>query len=291
MDYVFMTDSDSDLHYTQVDEMQIPVVRMPYMMEGKEYFDDMGRESDIKGFYGKMRAGAVPNTSLLPTAIYLEYFEPILKDGHDILFLAFSSELSATIQNIYAAREELLEKYPGRKFLVVDTLSISAPQQNLILPAYEMYKQGKSMEEVAAFVEANKMRSQAWITVEDLKYLKRGGRISGTAAVMGTMLDLKPVLILSKNGKIVPAEKVQGRKKAMRVLAERTAENIENPESQTMIIMHADCLEDAQRLEELIRQKVPNIKAIRTIMVGPVIGAHCGPGTLASCFLGKERPI
>lgn len=291
MDYVFMTDSDSDLHYTQVDEMQIPVVRMPYMLEGKEYFDDMGRDSDPKSFFDKMRAGAAPNTSLLPTPAYLEYFEPILKEGHDILFLAFSSELSATIQNIYAAREELMQKYPGRKFLVVDTMSISAPQANLILPAFELYKQGKSMEEVAAWVEANKMRSQAWITVEDLKYLKRGGRISGTAAVMGTMLDLKPIVVMGKNGKIVPAEKVQGRKKAMRVLAERTAENIENPESQTMIIMHADCLEDAQRLEELIRQKVPAIKAIRTIMVGPVIGAHCGPGTLASCFLGKERPI
>ncbi len=291
MDYIFMTDSDSDLHYTQVDQMQIPVVRMPYMLEGKEYFDDMGRGGDIKEFYAKMRAGAAPVTSLLPTAAYLEYFEPLLKDGHDILFLAFSSELSATIQNIYEARKELLEKYPARKLLVVDTWSISAPQTNLILPAYELYKQGKSMEEVAAWVEANKMRSQAWITVEDLKYLKRGGRISGTAAVMGTMLDLKPIVVLGRNGKIVPAEKVQGRKKAMRVLAERTAENIENPESQTMIIMHADCQEDAQRLEELIRQKVPNIKEIRTIVVGPVIGAHCGPGTLACCFLGKERPI
>ena len=291
MDYVFMTDSDSDLHYTQADEMQIPVVRMPYMMDGKEYYDDMGRGGDIKGFYAKMRSGSVPVTSLLPTPAYLEYFEPILKEGHDILFLAFSSELSATIQNIYAAREELLAKYPGRKMLVVDTLSISAPQTNLILPAFALYKQGKTMEEIAAWVEENKLRSQAWITVEDLKYLKRGGRISGTAAVMGTMLDLKPILAMGKNGKIVPAEKVQGRKKAMRVLAERTAENIENPESQTMIIMHADCLEDAQRLEELIRQKVPAIKAIRTIMVGPVIGAHCGPGTLASCFLGKERPI
>lgn len=291
MSYVFMTDSDSDLHYTMVDEMQIPVVRMPYILEGKEYFDDMGRESDLKGFYDKMRAGATPVTSLLPTAAYLEYFEPYLKDGRDILFLAFSSELSNTIQNIYAARKELLEKYPERKILVVDTLSISAPQINLILPAFDLYKQGKSMEEVAAWVEANRMRSQGWITVEDLKYLKRGGRISSTAAIMGTMLDLKPILVIGRNGKIVPAEKVQGRKKAMRVLADRTAENIENPESQTLIIMHADCPEDAQRLEEMIRQRVPNIKAIRTIMVGPVIGAHCGPGTLASCFLGKERPI
>ncbi len=291
MDYVFMTDSDSDLHYTQADEMQIPVVRMPYMIDGKEYFDDMGRDSDPKAFFDKMRAGAAPVTSLLPTAAYLEYFEPYLKEGRDILFLAFSSQLSATIHNIYAAREELLAKYPGRKLLVVDTMSISAAQTLLILQAFDLYKQGKSMEEVAAWVEANKFRAHAWITVEDLKYLKRGGRISSTAAVMGTMLDLKPIVVMGKNGKIVPAEKVQGRKKAMRILAERTAEIIENPESQTLIIMHADCLEDAKRLEELLRQKVPAIKEIRTIMVGPVIGAHCGPGTLASCFMGKERTI
>ncbi len=291
MDYIFMTDSDSDLPYTLADEMQIPMVRMPYMMDGKEYFDDSGRNSDLKDFYAKMRSGSAPVTSLLPTPAYLEYFEPLLKEGNDILFLAFSSQLSATIENIYAAREELLQKYPGRKFLVVDTMSISAPQTNLILPAFDLYMQGKTMEEVAAWVEENKMRSQAWITVEDLKYLKRGGRISGTAAVMGTMLDLKPILTLGKNGKIVPAEKVQGRRKAMRLLADRTAENIENPESQTIILMHADCEEDAARLAELIRQKIPALKAIRTIMVGPVIGAHCGPGTLASCFLGKERTI
>ena len=291
MSYVFMTDSDSDLTYTLADELQIPIVHMPYMLDGKEYFDDMGRSGSQKDFFDKMRAGATPVTSLLPTASYLEYFEPILKEGKDILFLAFSSELSATIQNIYEARKELLEKYPGRKFIVVDTMSISSPQTNLILPAHKMYKEGRSMEEVAQWVEDNKFRSQAWLTVEDLKYLKRGGRISGTAAVMGTMLDLKPILVMGKNGKIVPAEKVQGRKKALRVLADRTAENIVHAEDQTLIIMHADCPEDALRLEELIRQKVPNLKAIRTIMVGCVIGAHCGPGTLASCFLGKERPI
>ncbi len=291
MNYVFMSDSDSDLPFTKLDEMQIPMVYMPYVLDGVEYFDDLGRSGNIKSFYDKMRAGATPVTSLLPTAAYLEYFEPILKEGHDLLFIAFSSQLSNTILNIYEAQKELLEKYPERKFIVVDTMSISAPQINLIMSAFKLYKEGKSMEEVADWVEKNKMRSQAWLTVEDLKYLKRGGRISGTAAMVGSMLDLKPVLVMGKNGKIVPAEKVQGRKKALRILAERTAENIENPEDQSLIIMHADCLEDAQRLEELIRAKVPKLRDIWTIWVGPVIGTHCGPGTLASCFMGKERSI
>ncbi len=291
MAYVFMTDSNSDIPFSIVDEYQIPIVYMPYVLEGQEYFADLGRDPDVgKAFYDKMRGGATPVTSLLPTPAYLDYFEPIIKNS-DILFIAFSSQLSNTIQNIYEARKELLEKYPERKFIVVDTMSISAPQTLLILHAHEMYRQGKTMEEIAAWVEANKMRAHAILTVDDLKYLKRGGRISGTAAVLGTMLDLRPVLMLGKNGKIVPSEKVQGRKKALRVLADRTAELIENPQEQTLLVIHADVIEDANRLADLIRQKVPTIKEIKVIPVGPVIGTHCGPGTVASCFLGKERTI
>lgn len=290
MQYVFMTDSNSDLPYTLKDQCDIPVVFMPYVIDGVEYFADLGRSGENKAFYDRMRAGASPVTSLLPTPDYITYFEPILMKS-DLLFIAFSSQLSATIQNIYAAREELLAKYPERKFIVVDTLSISAPQTNLILSAHALYREGKSMEEVAQWVEDNKMRSQAWFTVDDLKYLKRGGRISGAAAFFGTMLSLKPIVVMGKGGKIAPAEKVQGRQKALRTIAERTAQNIENPEKQTMIIMHADAPEDAARLEQLIRQLVPNIGGIMTIFVGPVIGTHCGPGTVASCFMGKERTI
>lgn len=290
MNYTFMTDSNSDLPYAIKDELDIPVVYMPYVIDGVEHFADLGRGGDNKGFYDKMRAGAAPVTSLLPKADYLSYFEPILEKG-DLLFLAFSSQLSNTIANIHAAREELLAKYPERKFMVVDTMNISAPQLILILGAHALYREGKSMEEVAQWVEENKMRSHAWITVDDLKYLKRGGRISGAAAFFGTMLSLKPIVVMGKDGKIAPAEKVQGRQKALRVIAERTAQNIENPESQTIIIMHADAPEDAKRLEELIRQRIPELKGVMTIFVGPVIGTHCGPGTVASCFLGKEKTI
>jgi len=290
MEYVFMTDSDSDMPYAIRDQYDIPMVYMPYVMDGVEYYDDLGRSEDHKWFYGRMRDGAVPVTSLLPTSAYLAYFEPILEKS-DLLFVAFSSQLSATIHNIYEARETLLKKYPQRKFMVVDTMSISAPQLNLIMGAHALYREGKPMEEVAVWVEENKMRSHAWFTVDDLKYLKRGGRISGAAAFFGTMLSLKPIVVMGKDGKIAPAEKVQGRQKALRVIAERTAQNIENPESQTVIIMHADAPEDAKRLEEMIRQRVPEIRDSVTIPVGPVIGAHCGPGTVASCFMGKERAI
>lgn len=290
MHYVFMTDSNSDLPYTIKDQYDIPVVLMPYVIDGVEYFADLGRSGENKLFYDRMRDGATPVTSLLPVSEYISYFEPILIKS-DLLFVAFSSELSATIRNIYQARDELLQKYPERKFMVVDTMSISAPQMNLILGAHSLYREGKPMEEVAQWIERNKMRSQAWFTVDDLKYLKRGGRISGAAAFFGTMLSLKPVVVMGKNGKIAPAEKVQGRQKALRVLAERTAQNIENPTEQTLIIMHADAPEDAKRLEQLIRQLVPDIRDVLSMFVGPVIGTHCGPGTVASCFMGKERAI
>jgi len=290
MDYVFMTDSNSDIPYTIKDQYDIPVVYMPYVLDGVEHYADLGRGGENKAFYDRMRNGSSPVTSLLPTSDYMNYFEPILEKS-DLLFIAFSSQLSATIQNIFEARETLLKKYPQRKFMVVDTMSISAPELNLILGAHALYREGKPMEEVAQWVEDNKLRSQAWITVDDLKYLKRGGRISGATAFFGTVLSLKPIVVMGKNGMITPADKVQGRQKALRLIAERTAENIENPESQTLIVMHADAPEDARRLEELIRQRIPELRETMTIFVGPVIGTHCGPGTVASCFMGKERAL
>ena len=289
-DYVFMTDSDSDLHYTIADEKNIPVVRMPYTIDGKEYMDDNGRAGVEKDFFKSMREGAMPNTSLLPTEAYLEYFEPILREK-DLLFVAFSSKMSATINNVYEARELLLKKYPQRKFTVVDTLSISGPMTALLVKAHELYEQGKPMDEVERWLLDNRLRAHAWLTVGDLKYLARGGRISSTSALFGSVLDIKPIICMGKGGKLDPVEKVQGRKKALRTIVERTAENIEDAGNQTVIILHGDVEDEAKKLEEMLRQHIPEIRDIRIQIIGPVIGAHCGPGTLACCFLGKERKI
>ena len=287
--YVFMTDSDSDLPYHLKEQYDIPVVYMPYALDGKEYFDDLGKTLNHKEYFDKMRAGATPVTSALNEATYLEYFEPVLESGKDLLFVAFSSQLSCTIQAIYAAREELLARYPERKFIVVDTLSISGPMTILILKAHEMYRNGAAMEEVAAWLEENKLRAQAWFTVDDLTYLKRGGRISPTAAMLGSMLDLKPIIIETCEGKLASVEKVRGRKKAMNYIVEKAAENIEDPTEAVSILLHADAPEEANRLKELLLNRIPGLE-IRVENVGPVIGAHCGPGTLAFCFLGKKRP-
>lgn len=289
--YVFMTDSDSDLPFAFVDQYDLKMVYMPYIVDGVEYLDDLGRSGKQAEYFENMRKGTAPVTSLLPTPIYVEYFEPILASGKDILFISFSSKMSSTMNNILAAREEMLEKYPERRILVVDTLSISAPMTLLLHRAYQLYEQGKDMDEVAAWVEANKLRAHAWFTVDDLKYLKRGGRISSVAATVGTMLDLKPVIILTREGSMTAVDKIRGRKAALRYIADKTAENIENPEEQELVILHADALEDAERLEALIRERVPNLGGVIKQFVGPVIGAHCGPGTVASCFMGKERAV
>ena len=289
MDYVFMTDSNSDMPYPFRDQYDVPLVYMPYYLGDVEYFSDLGRGSLYQELFDRMRKGEVPSTSLLSPGRYVELLEPVVKDN-DILFLAFSSQLSTTFDNLCMARDELLEKYPGRKFMIVDTMSISGAEFILIRHAHELYRQGKPMEEIAKWVENHRMRVQTWLTVDDLVYLKRGGRISGTSAFFGSMLSLKPILVIGKNGRICPAEKVQGKKKALRVIAEKAAQNIERPEAQSIVVMHADIVEEAEFLKELLIQKIPGA-SVEIVRVGPVIGTHCGPGTVAACFLGKEREI
>lgn len=286
--YVLMTDSDSDLPFSTADALGIPVVRMPYTLDGEEHEDDNGRAGVEKHFFERMRAGATPNTSLLPTEAYLEYFEPILREK-DLLFIAFSSNMSSTLQNVFEARKQLLEKYPGRKFTVVDTLSISGPMALLVLKAHELYAQGRPMDEVAQWVLDNRMRAQVWMTVGDLKYLARGGRITPTSAIFGTMLDIRPIICLGKSGKMEAVEKVRGRKKTLKTIVERTAQSIEHPEDQTLMILHGDVPEEAETLAGMLRERIPTLRDIRIQIVGPVIGSHCGPGTLASVFMGSER--
>jgi DegV family protein with EDD domain len=287
LNYVFMTDSDSDLPFHLKEKYNIPVVYMPYALNGKEYFDDLGQTLDHKSYYDAMRNGANPVTSALNEAAYIDYFEPVLKSGKDLLFVAFSSKLSCTLQAAGTAREELLKKYPDRKITIVDTLSISGPMALLVLKAHEMYRDGKPMEEVASWLENNKLRCQAYFTVDDLKYLKRGGRISGAAAVVGTMLDLKPIIVEASDGSLQAGEKVRGRKKALAYIVDAMMKAEPDPAESPIIVLNADAREDAERVKASVEQKLPGAN-IMIEHVGPVIGAHAGPGTVALCFIGKE---
>lgn len=284
--YVFMTDSDSDLPFHLKEQYDIPVVYMPYALDGKEYFDDLGQTLDHKSYYDKMRAGAAPVTSALNEETYLEYFEPVLKEK-DLLFVAFSSKLSCTLQAVYSAREKLLKKYPERTFIVVDTLRISGPMTLLVLKAHEMYRAGKPIREVADWLENNKLRAQAYFIVDDLKYLKRGGRISPTVAALGTMLDLKPIIMEAADGTLSSNDKVRGRKKAIAFTVDKMLEFAPDPAESPFIVLNADSREDAERLAALVKEKLPEANVLIE-NVGPVIGAHAGPGTLALCFIGSK---
>ena len=287
MQYVLMTDSDSDLPFHLKQELDLPVVYMPYALGGKEYFDDLGQSLNHKSYYDLMRGGAVPVTSALNEETYLEYFDPILAKS-DLLFIAFSSKLSSTIQAVYAAREKLLQKYPDRRFIVVDTLSISGPMTLLVLKAHALYRAGASIDEVAQWVEQNKLRCQGIFTVDDLVYLKRGGRISAAAATFGSMLDLKPIIVEATDGSLQSIDKVRGRKKAIAYLADKMMEFDPDPEESPIIVLHADAPEDAERAKELVLQRLPKANVLIE-HVGPVIGAHCGPGTVAICYLGRKQ--
>ena len=242
---------------------------------------------DYKSYYDAIRGGSIAVTSALNKQNYLDYFEPVLKEK-DLLFVAFSSKMSSTIKEAEAARQELLKKYPERKCIIVDTLSISGPMTLLVLKAHELYREGKSMEEVAAWLEQNRTRAQAYFTVDDLKYLRRGGRISASAAVMGAMLDIKPIIVEAKDGTLQSIDKVRGRKRAINYIVEKSAAAIKDQKESIAILLHADAPEEAARMKELLQEKLPDL-TIRIDHIGPVIGAHCGPGTLAFCFIGEER--
>ena len=246
------------------------------------------REMDPKEFYSRLRGGEMATTAAVNMDQYLTMLEPVLQAGKDVLVLAFSSGLSATYDSARLAGEELREKYPERKLFVVDTLCASMGEGLLVWHAGQLKKQGKTIEEVRDWAEENKLHLCHQFTVDDLHFLKRGGRISATTAAVGSMLKIKPVLHVNNEGKLVNIGKARGRKASLNTLVDRMEATAVNPGEQTVFISHGDSLEDAQYVARLVSGRM-GVKDIRINYVGPVIGAHSGPGTLALFYLGTER--
>ncbi len=288
MSFILFTDSNSDIPFGEVAVHDLKIVYMPYSLDGSDEVSDLGRGDVIPNFYAAMRAGKTPTTSLLTREKSIEYFEPVLREGRDILFICFSSELSGTYDNAVLAREELLQRYPERKLVVVNSRNVSMGEAYLALEAARLRDAGASLEETASWVEAHKYNVRYWFTVDDLAYLKRGGRISAATAVVGTLLNIKPMLTVTRAGKLISVDKEKGRRRAVRRLALNLQKEIVEPEKQVISILQADCPEDARALEREILSLVPQAKC-RIEMVGPTICAHAGPGTLAVVFLGAER--
>lgn len=287
-DFVIMTDSDTEIPYEYADKFNIPVFLMPYTVNGEEKLFDLGREIDIPAFFIELSGGAEASTSTRPPADIAVFFREIVKDGKEILYLCFSSQLSGHYDLSIMAKKAVLEEYPDAVIEIVDTMRISMGAGQLVMHAAQLKEQGKSLVEIKDWVENNKLRAHAWFSVDDLNFLKRGGRLSGTAAALGTILNVKPILKLDSEGKIVNAEKIKGSKKVLSFFVNVIKENIENPEGQTIYVLHAINMEAAVKLKAMIEENVA-AKAVEIRDIGPVIGCHTGPGTLAVVFMGKEE--
>lgn len=287
-EYVILTESSCDLTPELVAQAGVEVLPLSFTIDGKNYphYPD-ARAYPIAGFYQRMREGAVAVTAAANVVELTEGMEKHLRQGRDVLFLCFSSGLSSTRDACAIAAEDLRERYPERKIYTVDTLAASGGQGLLVLLAGRKQKAGASIEEVRDFAEETKFHVGHWFTVDDLVYLKRGGRVSSAAAVVGTMLNIKPVLHVDNEGHLIPMEKVRGRKAAIQALFRHMQETA-LPDQETVMINHADCLAEAESLAERIRAEF-HPKEVLIADLGPIIGAHTGPGLVTLFFLAEHR--
>ena len=285
-DYVITTDNNSDLPESYFREHGVGCTYLSYAMDGKIYTH--GNFLPEHQFYEAMRNGSLPTTAQANPEITREMMEPYLKEGKDILHIAFSSGLSGTCSSAILAAQELMEEYPERKIVVVDSLAASLGQGLLVYFAQQKKEAGEDMDAVAQWAENNKLHIVHMFTVDDLYHLYRGGRLSKTAAVVGSVLNIKPVLHVDNEGKLVPVGKVRGRKKALLELVKAMEEKTQGYETDTVLISHGDCKEDAEFVAEKVRERY-RVKTMIINHVGAVIGAHSGPGTLALFFVGSPR--
>ena len=286
-DYVIFTDSACDIKPELLKEWGVGFqsLTLRFEKDDKEYTDGA---IDSKLFYDRMRNGGVAKTAAVNSEVFSNAFEEHLKNGIDLLYLGFSSGLSTTFNSARLAAESLREKYPERKIVVVDTLSASAGFGLLLNLTVEKKNAGATIEEAAAFAEELKYKLCHWFTVDDLVYLKRGGRISPTVAFVGNVLGIKPVLHMDNEGHLINMFKVRGRKTSVAALADKYGELAVDKEGGKVFISHGDCLKDAEELAKILKDRY-NATVELITNVGTVIGAHSGPGTLALFFVGTER--
>jgi len=288
MDTVLLIDSCTDLPRSYVDKNEIPFVSLVCNFKDQEYKDDFGKSISYKEFFNAVRNGEMPSTAQVNVYEYTEIFKKYAAEGKSVVYLGFSSALSGSLSSAYIARDTVMEEFKDADITIVDSKSASLGEGLLAYYVNEMLKAGASKDEVVSWLETNKLKMNHWFTVDDLGHLKRGGRLSGTAAFLGTLLDIKPVLKVDDEGRLIPISKVKGRKKSIKTLFEMLQENITAPEEQVIAISHGDCIEDAEYLKEMILKEY-NVKDVIINHVGPVIGAHTGPGVVALFFMGEKR--
>lgn len=289
MGFKIITDSAANLPEKMIDQYDLSVLSLSFFVEGKECFSYIeGEIQDLSRFYTMMREKQEIKTSL----VNLEYAEKeckkILSLGQDVLYIGFSSGLSGSYQAVSLALESLKEDFPERKIFYVDSLSAALGQGLLVKYAVDLREEGKTLEEVYQWVLDNRLKLVHWFTVEDLFFLKRGGRVSAATAVLGTALSIKPVMHVDNQGHLVVMEKARGRKKSLDALVRHMEETAINPSEQVVYISHGDCQEDAEYVAQRVKERL-QVKEVMIRVLDPVIGAHSGPGTVALFFMGNKR--
>ncbi len=284
--YQIITDSCCDLPKQVLNKLELKVVPLSLTLRGKTLRDST--DADIRKVYDALRAGETATTAAVNPEGWAAALEPVLQSGRDALLIAFSSGLSTTYQSAQIAAQDLRARYPERKILVVDSLCASLGQGLLVYYACKKQEAGMELDALGIWLEENKLHLCHWFTVDDLMYLKRGGRVSAATALMGTMLKIKPILHVDDAGHLINVGKVRGRKASIEALAQKVEQLGLPGENDTMFICHGDCLEDARYLESILRERY-GTKTVLIGYTGAVIGSHSGPGTLALFFLGKHR--
>lgn len=287
-DFVIMTDSCCDLPKEYIYENNIPFAKLPFSYNGEEFLDDLGQTVSQKKFFDDLRNGALPNTSQANSESFYKIFKSAAEQNKDIVYIGVSSGLSGTYNSANIGKVATLEEFPSTRIYIIDVLTASLGQGLMVMKAVEMKKEGASAQDIVSEIQNSIQNLNTYITVEDLNFLKRGGRISNVAATLGLVLHIKPILTLNHEGKVIPLLKVRGRKKSLTKLAEILKEKITNPENQTIAICHADCYEEAVKLKQEILEKV-RVKEVIIHFIGPVVGRFSGPGAMAVFFIGEAR--
>ena len=286
---VLLIDADGELWYTRQEELGVDCIKMPYAYNNETYYYDLGKNTDFRRFYDAVRGGTVPTTMALNPQEYVEILEPYFQKGEDVLYVSFSHAMSGTFDHLQTALKQLKEKYPQRKCTVFDTKSISLGAGIQMEYAAQLKNSGATDEEIISALEKFTDRVAVYFVVDDLNHLKRGGRLSGFAAFAGTLLQIKPILSMDAKGGLSVLQKVTGKKQALRTIADKVAAELTGTEY-SVYIVDADDPSEGDALANLIKEKRPEAKIVRQA-VRPVIGAHCGPGTIGVIFIADKRPI
>ena len=285
MSFKIVTDSACDLPAEMIEALDLGIAALSVELDGRAYAEG---EMTPKELYDHLRSGKLPKTSAVNPELWADAMRPALENGQDVLTLVFSSALSATCQNAFIAAEELRGEFPDRKLIVIDSLCAAIGLGLLVHTAARLRDAGKSIEETAAWIEEHKLNVCHWVTVEDLMHLKRGGRVSAATAVVGTMLNIKPIIRVDDNGRLESLAKCRGRKAALNYLLDRMAESFDPEIDDTVFIGHGDCMEDAKYLEQKVRERF-GVQNVHINYIGAVVGAHTGPGVAVLFFYGKKR--